>query len=275
MRWGAISARWRATSRSTCTNLPYPGGANLFLYNATTQSTWRGGLAADYEAGLFNYATLDNRDTGFLGFADDNWVDGTQSGIFNFVSPIIVSFGYGLTTTQIHEHGHHTGMSHPHDGYDSASGVDFEPADEFYFAWSGDESNSIMSYVDLNWDFSQFDLDNNDRFKAAAFFRSANAIAEDVLADPDAGLAAGDLTSADGHLAASQTAVANHQYNTAYEQARLAFIDVKSGANKAGVPISASNAGWSVQPPFKGKGSKVRDYAARDRYGPRTRRTRP
>ena len=29
------------------------------------------------------------------------------------------------------------GMSHPHDGYDSTSGVDFGPADEFFFAWAG------------------------------------------------------------------------------------------------------------------------------------------
>ena len=29
----------------------------------------------------------DELDPGFLGFADDNWVDGTQSFVFNFVSP--------------------------------------------------------------------------------------------------------------------------------------------------------------------------------------------
>ena len=38
--------------------------------------------------------------------------------MFNFVSPDIVEAGYGLTTTMIHEDGHHLGMSHPHDGYD-------------------------------------------------------------------------------------------------------------------------------------------------------------
>ena len=26
----------------------------------------------------------------------------------------------------------------------------------------------MMSYIDLNWDFSQFDRDNSDRFLAAA-----------------------------------------------------------------------------------------------------------
>ena len=38
--------------------------------------------------------------------------------MFNFVSPAIAE-NYGLTTTMIHEDGHHLAMSHPHDGYDS------------------------------------------------------------------------------------------------------------------------------------------------------------
>ena len=119
--------------------------------------------------------------------------DGTQSYVFAFVSPEIVEAGYGLTTTLIHEVGHHVGMSHPHDGYDSTSGVDYGPADEFFFAWAGDESNSMMSYIDLNWDFSQFDRDNSDRFLAAAYNEAANRLAAEVLADPDAG--AGAATS--------------------------------------------------------------------------------
>ena len=42
----------------------------------------------DYEAGLINYAVGDpDARSGFLGYADDNWLDGTQSGVFSFVSP--------------------------------------------------------------------------------------------------------------------------------------------------------------------------------------------
>ena len=47
--------------------------------------------------------------------------------MFSFVSPGIVEAGYGLTTTMIHEYGHHSSMSHPHDGYDPGTGVDFAP----------------------------------------------------------------------------------------------------------------------------------------------------
>jgi hypothetical protein len=36
-----------------------------------------------------------------------------------------------------------------------------------------------MSYTDRNWDFSQFDRDNTDRFQAAAYINNANALARD------------------------------------------------------------------------------------------------
>ena len=47
----------------------------------------------------------------------------------------------------------------------------------------------MMSYVDLNWDFSQFDRDNTDRFQAAAYINNANALARKIQNDPDAGQA--------------------------------------------------------------------------------------
>ena len=139
------------------------------------------GDTVDYELPLFNYA-VDTDDPTPLGFADDNWSDGTQSFVFKFINPVIVELGYGLTTTQIHEVGHHVGMSHPHDGYDSESGTDITPTGDFYYAWHGDSVNSIMSYIDLNWDFSQFDQDNMARFQTAAYVEAANRLAGEALA---------------------------------------------------------------------------------------------
>jgi hypothetical protein len=58
-----------------------------------------------YEAPAFNYAADGALATPFLGsLADDNWVDGTQSFVFAFISPSIVQRGYGLTTTEIHKY---------------------------------------------------------------------------------------------------------------------------------------------------------------------------
>jgi hypothetical protein len=100
---------------------------------------------------IFAFNVTDELVTCCLDYADYNWADGTQSFVFAFDSSGIRNVsGYGFSTTTIHEVGHHVGMSHPHDGYDYAANLDFGPGDDYYFAWSGDESSSMMSYIDLN-----------------------------------------------------------------------------------------------------------------------------
>ena len=59
--------------------------------------------------------------------------------------------------------------------------MDYEPTDAFFFAWAGDENNTMMSYIDLNWDFSQFDRDNAARHQAAGYILNANVIAGRIL----------------------------------------------------------------------------------------------
>jgi hypothetical protein len=163
--------------------------------------------------------------------------------VFSFVSPGIVEAGYGLTTTQIHEAGHHLGMSHPHDGYDSESGADIDPTGEFFYAWAGDENNSMMSYIDVNWDFSQFDRDNSDRFLTAAYYEAANRLAADVLADPDARRVSGALRAADVLLGLSKKAFAAHEYRAAYALAEQAYNLVVAAAKRVGVdPAGAAKA---------------------------------
>ena len=77
----------------------YPdAGANLFLYGALNRGRFTNG-GGEYEATIFNYATDFDAGGGLLGYADDNWLDGTQSSVFAFVDPTIVEFGYGLSTT--------------------------------------------------------------------------------------------------------------------------------------------------------------------------------
>jgi hypothetical protein len=226
--------------RSCYPQLGYPPFANFFLQNTFELERTRDDQGrVDYELPIFNYAVGEGVDVPALGFADDNYRDGTQSYVFAFVSPDVVASGYGLTTTLIHEVGHHIGMSHPHDGYDSTSGVDYEPEDQFFFAWAGDESNSMMSYIDLNWDFSQFDHDNSNRFLTAAYNEAANGLAEAVLADPDAARASDELRVADGLLGRAKAALAAHEYVVAHALARLAYEAVAAGARQVGVPVAA------------------------------------
>jgi hypothetical protein len=224
--------------------LEYPPDANLFLAGAFNQRRFLEG-DGDYEAGLINFATP-NRPTP-LGYADDNWLDGTQSGVFSFVSPGIVEAGYGLTTTMIHEYGHHSSLSHPHDGYDPETGVDFEPTGAYFFAWLGDESNSMMSYIDVNWDFSQFDRDNSARHHAAGYALVANRVAADILRDRDRRRAAADLEAADRSLRRAQAALEAHDYGGMLAHAANAYRSVRAGAAKAGVKVRVREPStWTV-----------------------------
>jgi hypothetical protein len=268
--WAVDRPRERCYPRRT----QYPIGANLFLFAALQREALIDGTGADYEGVLNNYATGDAATP--LGYADDNYLDGTQSFVASFVSPGIVAAGYGLTTTQIHEFGHHIGMSHPHDGFDYEDFRDFGPARDLFFAWSGDQTNSIMSYIDVNWDFSQFDRDNFDRFRTAAYLTNANAIAEMVLASPDAGAGAGALAQADASATAAEAAFAGHDYPAAFGHARAAYQHALEAAAAAGVEVTPSENGWVVQPPPRHDVQDVKpDYIFLDVYSRIDRRALP
>jgi len=206
----------------------------------------------DYEVPIFAYNTTDELFTCCLGYADDNWADGTQSFVFGFDSPSIRDVsGYGFTTTFIHEVGHHLGMSHPHDGFDYEANVDYGPGDDFYFAWSGDESNSMMSYVDLNWDFSQFDRDNMNRYLTSVYINQANDILADIYASPKAGQASSLLVSADGFANDALTAYAAMDYDSAASNAKMAYSKVLEAAARIGVPLEPQS--WQAD--YKAKGA--------------------
>ena len=134
-----------------------------------------------------------------------------------------------------------------------------------------------MSYIDLNWDFSQFDLDNHWRTTAASYLTSANAIAQLVLDsdDPDAGMAA--LQDADVEAGLTKEAFAAHDYDAAFDHAKAAFGFAKTAAHDAGVPIPASSQGWFVLPPSSARipTGDTPSYANVDSSGERTHRMRP
>jgi hypothetical protein len=254
----------------------YPAFANLFLSAALNRQRFLES-DGDYEAALLNYAVGNpDLDPGFLGFADDNWLDGTQSGIFSFVYPRAVSLGYGLTTTMIHEYGHHSSVSHPHDGYDPASGVDYGPVGDLFFAWLGDEANSVMSYIDLNWDFGQFDRDNSARHRAAGYALVANRIAADILDDDNAAEARDELAAADRELRRAQEELAAHQYTAMLEHAETAYRHVRAAAAQAGVPVRVQRPStWTVVPQPDDRASRMPPSAIDLAPWPNAKRTAP
>jgi hypothetical protein len=226
----------------------YRAVANLFLYGATNLEELLGhDRRRTYQATLLNWAVRDGKKGRSIfplgGFADDNHRNGTQSFVFNFVSPASVSFGYGLTFIEIHEYGHHLNLSHPFNGFDYETNKAVLPKRKFYFAMVGNEINSTMSYLALNSDFSQFDRDNTNRFQAAGYINNANALAKRILSSPKAGRAKSQLKAADRYYGQAKVALAAHDYGGTFDNAKRTYEAVLDGARSAGVKVEASNDG--------------------------------
>jgi hypothetical protein len=239
--------------------------ANLFFYFGAQLMRFLEG-DADYEVPIFAFNTTDALRAGFLGFADDNWADGTQSYVYAFDSPSDRDRGYGFTTTLIHEVGHHLAMSHPHDGYDSESGLDYGPTGPQYFAWSGDQCNSMMSYIDLNWDFSQFDRDNMARYLTAAYINEANVVLARVVRSPKVGQVAGLLAAADAQATAALDDYAAMEYPAAASRAKAAYGGVLQAAARIGVKVEPQ--AWPADYKAKGKSPKYIDGLEEHRFRP-------
>jgi hypothetical protein len=218
--------------------------AELFCYFDANRSKYIPAYdEADYVAGLFAFNTTDARmgaEVGLLGFADDNWVDGTQSYVFAFDTPEDRDLGYGFTTTIVHEGGHHFGMSHPHDGYDSEQGIDYDPTDDFYYAWSGDESNTVMQYLAVSNSFGQFDRDNMYRWEMAGYLNWSNALLGEIQASPDAKKVKNHVSKAQTLAEHALEAFRGWNYLSAATQARQAYEELSMAADELG--ITPSNA---------------------------------
>jgi hypothetical protein len=197
---------------------------------------------ADYVAGVFAFNTTEaNLGTqfGLLGFADDNWMDGTQSYVFEFDAAEYREIGYGFTITTIHEGGHHFGFSHPHDGYDSELGLDYGPADEYYYAWSGDESNTVMHYLDLSGTFGQFDQDNMFRWEMAGYLNWSNDLLAQIQAHPRAKEVQGRIHTANKFATTALKAFDQWKYRQAAANARKAYEQLARAAARLGIEAPA------------------------------------
>jgi hypothetical protein len=174
-----------------------------------------------------------------LGVAYEDGVTGTQSYVFNFLTPETIKVGYGFTDTITHETGHHFSLSHPHDGYDAEENTDFGPSGDFAFVNAGDMSNTVMSYNDLTRGFGQFNLDSQYRYLTAAYLNNAGAVLELVQqAGKDKVQAVSAAAkSADGQFASAIGKYQNLDYLGAAGQAHAAYRAVVDAARSAGVNV--------------------------------------
>jgi hypothetical protein len=217
----------------------------------------------DYVAPVFAFNTTEDglgEQFGLLGFADDNWVDGAQTFVFAFDADVYRDFGYGFTATIIHEVGHHIGLSHPHDGLDPETGVDFDASGEFFFAWAGDESETVMHYLTLSNQFGEHNRDSMYRWEAAGYLNWANALAGDILENPNASSVFVKLVAADALAAVAKASLDRWDYLDAVERARAAYLTLVSAANDIGVSSARLAAARTRLP-----ASQIRRYVCRPR----------
>jgi hypothetical protein len=213
----------------------YPG-ASIFIYSLLNFDKLIDFDKKNYELPIVAYTVPDNVPAPYLGLADDDYITGTQSFVNAVVTPDLSQF-YGLTTTLIHEVGHHLAMSHPHDGYDFQDNIDFGTTGDFTYSWLGDQSNTMMSYIDLNWDFSQFDRDNMNRYLVTSYINQSNAILADLLKNPKANLVRGALRGADKAAEEALESYKDMRYLQASVAAKAAYKIVLESAKAIGVPL--------------------------------------
>jgi hypothetical protein len=223
--------------------------ADLYLYHTDHLLNYVEG-DADYEIPTFCYNLDENLFQPFLGLADDNWTDGRASYVYCLDSPGARAAGYGFTATIIHEVGHHLGMSHPHDGFDSELGIDYFPTADLFFVQSGDQCNSMMSYIDCNWDFSQFDRDNMARYLTSTYLNQSNAILPRILKSPRAFKGATELAAADAQAEAALLDFDASAWGDAAVHAKACYDLVMAAAAAANVKIEPQ----AAQADYKARG---------------------
>ena len=226
--------------------------AQLFCYFSTNLAKYIPPYRPrDYAGEIFAYnttaASLGDQ-YGLLGFADDNWIDGTQTHVFMFNSPEYRGLGFGFTGTGIHEVGHHIGMSHPHDGYDSELALDFGPSGPFEFAWSGDESHTVMHYLALSSGFGMFDRDNLYRWETAGYLNWSNAVLGDLVANPKARFVWPIVRVADKAAQESVDAFTRWDYLEGAAQARFTYSLIAFAAQQIGTSTPTLNAARRALP---------------------------
>lgn len=137
---------------------------------------------------------------------------------------------YGMTYTMIHEVGHHLGLTHPHDVYDyEDNGIYYQHY--FPFMASADESDSVMGYMLLSNNYSQFDRDNMDRWMTAININHANTLLPDILAQDLRPQDKVRLVAADGSATLALLSYRAMQYRAAAAFAKTAYDNVLAVAD--------------------------------------------
>ena len=235
----------------------YSAYDDLWAYAASHLSSFLDDSGrVDREVPVFSYQ-LPEQLTPCFAYADDDHATGTPSMVFGML-PTNCRYWYGSTDIYTHESGHEIGMSHPHDGYDYEQDLDLGAYGDTYLAAVGDESSTVMSYLNVNNEYSQFDRDNYARWTTAAHLAAVNDIAAKVLGRPGSAPA---LHRADALAVQAAEAFLHHDAQRAASLARQAWQQAMTAARGSGVAITPSYAGTQPATRLSSAMPKGRGYS--------------
>jgi hypothetical protein len=210
--------------------------------------------APDYEVPIFQFDVPPGlAQNGFTGVADSNYdgfgltptalADLRQSFVFTSTTPSDdATNGHGALLE--HETGHHLGFSHPHNGYrcfNDACGpyvVAYGVIPETFFSWAGDYVTGLMTYANVNNDYSRFELDGVQRWLTWQYLDLSNFVASRIGASPRAGAVSPAVSQADALAGAALGAYQAYDYASAVQQARAAYDALMAAADAINVHIS-------------------------------------
>lgn len=171
-----------------------------------------------------------------------------------------------------HEVGHHLGLSHPFNGYrcvnDDCSFFVPYGFGYGYFSYAARYVSGVMTYAELNNDYSQFERDNLQRWLTYEYVDQANFIAGKIAASPKAGQVATPVAQADNLTGVALAAYQVSDYETAVEQARAAHSLLVTAAKQIKIPLSSND--WSKRRRAIGEVRQdLRDLLARTSVDPK------
>lgn len=234
--------------------------ASLYCYFSEHSATYFPSYRPnDYVGRVAAYNTRQESRLGFVAFSDGDWSEGAQSLNYVFAGPGLRSRGFGVTNLAVHEFGHHIGLSHPHDGYDSEFGFDYVASADLFFAWAGDESHTVMHYLFTSTRFGQFDRDNAHRWETAGYLNRANALADAVLGHPEAARVRGLVLAADLSAAYGRTQFRDWNYARSAAALRLSYELLLTASQQIGAESAVlTRARMPLSDPIPPRGCRLR-----------------
>jgi hypothetical protein len=139
-------------------------------------------------------------------------------------------------------------------------GLDYSPSGKYYYAWEGDESDTVMQYLSITNKFGEHNRDNMYRWETAGYLNWSNALVADIMDSEDAWKVFLLVDAADFLAQRARSRFDSWQYLAAVSDARVAYGLLVTAADTIGVSSEKLSSARRMLPP-----SRIEKYVCRPR----------